>query len=139
LKPVTQTLFGAPDGPPELIGNCFPACMASLLELELDQVPHVYQLHPETEPAWEATLAWLRHHGHTIFCFEWGPWVHRSLLGALVLVSGQSPRGPYQHVVIGEVTADGWRLVHDPHPDGGGITGDPTMVEIIFELKRGAP
>ncbi len=34
MKPVDQTTFGHPGG------NCFSACVASLLEMSVDQVPY---------------------------------------------------------------------------------------------------
>lgn len=41
MKPVNQTLFGDTDG--KLKGNCFPACLASILELPLEEIPHFYE------------------------------------------------------------------------------------------------
>lgn len=52
--------------------------------------------------------------------WRFGPGRHR------VIASGPSPRGPFHHVVVAELLADGQedgdpielRLVHDPHPLG---------------------
>jgi hypothetical protein len=136
MKPVHQTLFGGPDGPTEAIGNCYPACLASLLELDLADVPHVYQLHRDTEAALDETLRFLHGKGYTSICYDWAPWVNRYAPGALVILSGKSPRGDFSHAVIGEVTATGWRLVHDPHPSGAGIAGEPTHVELLVQLMQ---
>lgn len=137
MKPVHQTLFGGPDGPLDEIGNCFPACLASLLEVDLAQVPHVYQLHADNNDAHVATCRFLSSHGFAFFCFDWGPWVHVAIPpGALVMISGKSPRGDFQHVVLGELTGDDWRLVHDPHPSGDGIVGGPAFIEMLVPILR---
>lgn len=39
MKPVDQTRFGGPLDPPETRGNCMEACVASIFELSLDDVP----------------------------------------------------------------------------------------------------
>ena len=39
MKPVMQTIFPSDDNP--LRGNCFAACIASLLEMSLEDVPHL--------------------------------------------------------------------------------------------------
>ena len=45
--------------------------------------------------------------------------------GALCVARGASPRGDHGHVVVACVARDGLTLdlVHDPHPDGGGLAG----------------
>jgi len=50
---VTQTIAGGPDAPPEKQGNCFAACIASILELPLDRAPH-YVMH---EDWWDRVVA----------------------------------------------------------------------------------
>lgn len=62
-------------------------------------------------------------------CDEGRPWVGD------VIVAGDSPRGPFGHVVVGRY--DGHRppgerldIVHDPHPSRAGITA-PYSMDII--------
>jgi hypothetical protein len=59
VKPVDQTTFGAPGG------NCFSACVASLLEIPLSEVPYFMGDGPiEQEYDWfNPFLAWLRERG----------------------------------------------------------------------------
>jgi len=134
MKPVTQTLFGRPDGPVEEIGNCYPACVATLLDLDLADVPHVHQMHPEPTAALEESLRFLRKHGYTELCFEWAPWLNQYAPGSLAIFGGQSPRGDWSHAVVGEITATGWRMVHDPHPSRDGLVGEPTDVQLLVKL-----
>lgn len=138
MKPVTQTLFGGPDGPVEEIGNCYPACLATILDLDLAEVPHVHQLHMDAEGALDEQLAFLLPRGLTCMRFPWAQWLQRYMPGALAIFSGRSPRGDWLHAVVGEITADGWRLVHDPHPSGAGIVGDPVEVELVIPLMLAA-
>lgn len=138
MKLVTQTLFGGPDGAVEEIGNCYPACLASLLDLDLASVPHFFQLHADAEAALDETLRFLRRHGYTTMSFDWAPWLNRYAPGTLAIFSGQSPRGDWKHAVVGEITADGWRLAHDPHPSRAGIVGDPDSVELLIKLLPAA-
>jgi len=139
MKPVHQTLFGSPDSTPDEVGNCYPACIATLLELPLADVPHVYALHPkDDDAACYAMLEWLQARRFTSMSFSWAPWVHRYLLGAPCIVTGKSPRGDFMHAVVGEVTAEGWKLLHDPHPSGAGIISEPTTVEVLVPYLRSA-
>ncbi len=39
MKPVYQTKFGGADAPEEEQGNCIAACLASIVELTLEEVP----------------------------------------------------------------------------------------------------
>lgn len=113
MKPVHQTSF-------DELGNCYAACIASILELPIESVPNFC----EDKKGWTfATQAWLRERGLGIVNFRVLP---ESIAEgfefgvisqhAYYIVSGKSPRG-YTHAVVGL----GGEIVHDPHPDGGGI------------------
>lgn len=54
MLPVTQSKNAPPDG------DCFAACIASLLELRLDQVPNPIQ---DTADCWEQWNEWLGRFG----------------------------------------------------------------------------
>lgn len=106
MKPVNQTRFGDPGG------NCFSACVASLLELPLDEVP--YFMEPED---WMGFFTdWLRPHGFSPICFKAlvGDEADRCLPGYYIL-GGKSSRG--NHAVV----AKGSKIVHDPHPSREGL------------------
>ena len=106
MIPVDQTVFGAP------AGNCLPACIASLLHMEIEAVPNVC----EAGDGWLERLGdWLRPRGLVPLCFK-GPPLPQ-LGEALCIVSGQSPRGAFMHATVWR----GDKLVHDPHPSRAGI------------------
>jgi hypothetical protein len=135
VKPVMQTLFGGCDAPRELLGNCYPACVASILEIPLTEVPHVHQLHyGDTDAACDEMQRFLRSRGLITLTLTWGPWVNRFLHGYTCVIGGRSPRGEFDHAVVALITHDGWELQHDPFPGGHGIVGEPKNVDIIFPI-----
>jgi hypothetical protein len=104
--PVDQTIFGAP------AGNCLAACVASLLHLDIADVPNVC----EDGAGWVERLAdWLQPRGLVPLAFGGPP--PSGFADALCIVSGQSPRGPWLHATVWR----GDKMVHDPHPDRTGI------------------
>ncbi len=54
MNPVSQTKFGGPLDPEDQQGECFAACVASILEMPLDSVPN-----PNGEDWYEQWQAWL--------------------------------------------------------------------------------
>lgn len=98
MKPVEQTKLTYPDG------NCMAACVASLLELPLDDVPDY-----KGEGWFDRWNGWLAQWNLTFVNFradcEWKP------LGYSILAA-DSPRGDWLHAVV---CLDG-EVVWDPHP-----------------------
>lgn len=108
-----------------IAGNCFQTAVACLLDLEIEEVPH-FAIYTDW---WAAARRWARGRGgdFTWFpvpvpkqyanawqtCVDWG-WEHNSK----VLLSGPSPRGPFHHVVVGNVDLE---TLHDPHPSRQGL------------------
>jgi hypothetical protein len=141
-------------------GDCFAACLASVLDLPLASVPNFRQLQEETgqyDMIMEADK-WLRSNCGKRFisiemydCRE-GPTKGHCLTdqvlcnrlfnfnqNELVILSGESPRkrsngGTKYHCVIARADCWGFELVHDPHPDGGGIVGEPYGVKWIVPV-----
>ena len=108
MKPVFQDKFGKPDG------NCFAACVASILEL--DYIPDI---NGNDDRWWFAVNEFLQPFG--LFYLEFkvnhpdGELTLDMIPGFVILV-GPGPRG-INHAVVG---LNG-KIIHDPHPDGGGI------------------
>lgn len=108
MKPVFQTKFGKPEG------NCFAACVASILEASLDDVPHY--MGKDWLQQWNAFLA-PRNLG--LFCLELP---EGTAPPGWSILSGLSPRAKalgedWMHAVV----AFNGIVEHDPHPDGGGV------------------
>ncbi len=132
MKPVTQTTFG------DKRGNCYAACIASLLEIPLDGVPN-FCFEAKSESRWMNEVQdWLKEQGWGIamMLFPKLDSIKETIYVGMFpkdchyIISGKSPRG-LLHSVIGR---DG-KIVHDPHPDGGGVTlDDEITVEVIVKL-----
>lgn len=120
MTPVDQTIFGAPEG------NCLPACIASILDLRIEDVPHF------GADDWLDTLErWLAPRGLYPVCATLGgPWRP----AGLYILAGKSPRGDFLHAVV----ARGSDVVHDPHPSRAGVLShaDATLL-IPFEPRIG--
>lgn len=109
VKPQTQTIFGSENG------NCFAACLASILELPVDEVPNFC----ETEDWVERTNKWLEPRGLFFLAVgipeEEAVLLHLNRAGYHVII-GEGPRN-CPHSVVGFAG----RMVHDPHPSGAGL------------------
>lgn len=110
MTPVDQSKLYRPDAAHR--GNCFPAALASLLDVPLWMVPPFEEMRAEV---WEPrTQEWL-HRCFGLQLVREFPEDNR-LLPEFYIASGYSPRG-VRHSVIYSRGA----LVHDPHPSRAGI------------------
>jgi len=125
MIPVMQTEVGDR-------GNCYSACLASLLHLPISDVPNFFDTAADDSPAaWFAGVReWLAGHNLCVTSFEvdangrfygWSP-------HAYLITCGKSPRGR-DHATIWK----GGVMVHDPHPDGTGILV-PDSVDLLYPL-----
>lgn len=119
MKPVHQNRFG------KIEGNCFEACIASLLECSIKEIPILNDNHSEfnhvTKPWSKKLVDFLDIKG---LCFvemtftggkEIGYWLFHS---GYSIITGKSPReGNILHCVV----AYQGKMVHDPHPDNTGL------------------
>ena len=123
---IMQTKFGVG-------GNCQSATIATLLGIQIDEVPDFWENCDLTEGCDdfengriynENFNRFIKNFGLTSISLgvaagdhsEWINSVSRQLAGIPLLVNGLSPRG-FMHSVI---WMDG-ELYHDPHPEGGGV------------------
>lgn len=136
MIPVYQTMSLANDGE----GNCFNACIASVLELPLREVAAI---HPKFEgDYWGAWNAWFGERGLKI---EWrAARPDRPPPRGFAIASGRSSRlYPDDHAKAGErihhavVVFDGV-LVHDPFPIAGGFSDIASywLIKSLSEVER---
>lgn len=120
MKPVDQEFAHDPEN--GLIGDCWRACLASLLERPISCVPHFLAMYPDDEERHTAIQAFLMEHGYfhiEITRFDFA--AHGNSAG-YHMIYGPSPRFPnIQHAVIGK---DGVP-VFDPHPSRTMLAGNP--------------
>jgi len=124
MKPVKQTVFGAP------LGNCFAACVASLLEMSIDEMPSLETGHFTT--IWND---WFRQRGIGMADVKAGSGAY---FPGYCIASGKSPRGgltPSGRPIIHAVICKDMNLVYDPHPDGGFLDGTPTEYTLLYPLN----
>lgn len=106
MKPVYQTKFGAEEG------NCFAACLASLLEVDIDIIPDFYYLYKSDW--YNRFLEWLEQFDLTAVIFDSLPFGFP--LNYYYLVGGISERG-----IMHSCVAHSGKIVHDPYPGGNGF------------------
>ncbi len=114
MIPVKQTIFDS------ISGNCFGACLASLLEIPLEDVPN-FGAPGEKEYNTKNLNEFLQQHGYFhvsvgVKCLENVPDVAltKNYPGYYIVI-GHSHRGDWNHAVIYR----GSELVFDPMPDTG--------------------
>lgn len=120
VKPVYQTIFEPP------LGNCLQAAVASVLELQLEEVPNFAEA---GDKWWDAYSGFLQERGLYPLMLEPGP---NAEFHGYHLIVGKSPRFDCDHVVVGR---DGVPI-HDPRPDGNCQLEDPQYVEVFVSTME---
>ncbi len=108
MKPVFQDKFYRAETGED--GNCFQAAVASLLGLELEQVPNFMDDKPRFE---ERYIRFVAERGFSIICLDFET---ARNLDAYYLALGRSDRA-VGHVVVYRKG----QLAHDPHPANTGL------------------
>ena len=107
MKPVNQTKMTPPEG------DCFAACVASILELPLNEVPNYSQ----GGEWWVEWNRWLSLRGLYIIEFADKEGKGREYLQGFHIITGKSYSGDWNHSVVGYCG----KIVHDPNPKKKGI------------------
>ena len=102
-------------------GNCTQACIATLLQLPLDAVPH-FLVTGETDAYWTAIDNFLIEHNLQIVDSSTPLRVILSDFDCYHLIGGPSPRGKglFHHIV-----GKNGEPFFDPHPDNTMLLGTP--------------
>ena len=116
MIPVMQTVFG--DN-----GNCMQACVASLLELPLEDVPQ-FLIHGQ----FLALERYLKQFDIRPVGYPVGTCRAHNVY---YIGTGMSSRGRRHAVICKDLL-----MVHDPHPDGTGID-DPDIDYFFFRMFHG--
>ena len=110
MTPVDQLfLHSKEDG---VVGDCWRACIASLLDLPAESVPHFM-----LEPCYlDATAGWPDQRGMIFHIDVFPP-------NELCIAVDRSPREGYHSVIAdgGALEDKVPKLVHDPHPSRAGL------------------
>ena len=126
-------------------GNCFPASIASLIEMEVDDVIQIQEYYKSGCDWGQILKDWLKEKGYEILPANEFMVFHldlnhiyqsekeieediKQLKDEYYMVSGKSPRYENEsHIVIYQ----NGKLVHDPHPDNTGILSIDGFLKII--------
>ncbi len=125
IHSIEQTIFG--NG----IGNCFAACVASILKCSLDDVPNF--CYNNNENWWKDTQEFLGKHGFYAIEFQITdrPFMAPVPDGIHCILSGKSPRGDFNHSVIGQFRDGAIFYEFDPHPSKDYLDGDYQSIMFI--------
>lgn len=142
MKPVDQTRFAIDVPLMEAPGNCWAACIASILECDLADVPDEATFwrpgmsHRESWRLYEpAVHEWLASRGLLLLEVKCdAAYFSGRTFDPICIISGPSPRNPeFNHAVVG----CGTKIIHDPHRSRDGvITTDPGQLWYEFFLPR---
>jgi len=128
MKFQDQTTFGGPHTSKEERGNCYAACIASILGLPLETVPNFCA---GGEAWFSETNKWLHENcGVVISTWREDPFgaYPKEYGEAVYIASGKSPRGDWNHSVVWSRGS----VLHDPHPSRAGIVGDPLEWDVFL-------
>lgn len=129
MIPVDQEHMHKPDE--GSYGDCQRACIASLLELPREQVPHFLHDNCDYKEFNKRVNGFLAQHNLAEIVM---PYVYRRVLKAHVhhMMYGRTERGTYHAVV-----ALNGKIVHDPHPSRAGIFIDAeTQVALLVHVSK---
>lgn len=129
MIPVDQLYIHDPEN--GVIGDCMHACLASILEIPITDVPD-FRVHFEKESScdwWNAIIDWLDSLGYEIYPLP-SEEINNLPPSWYYIASGPTKRfgGKILHVCIGQ---DG-KIVHDPHPSRDGLT-KITYIKVIIK------
>ena len=119
-----RQMMAVKHNPPATYGDCYRACIASIIEVSTTDIPHP-GINGEGE--WFSQIKvmdrWLAERGLWTFglkIFSKDLAMYQEHAVGYYILGGQSPRGCGHFVV-----ARSDKIVHDPHPEGGGLVADP--------------
>ena len=108
------------------IGDCWRCCIAAILSLKAEEVPHFVQMSVDTESSPDSlTQIWLNARGYYIVMAEnfrfYGPYDSEFEFPVLI-ACGPTPRSKQMHEHHAIVVDIYDNLLYDPHPDNTGLT-----------------
>jgi hypothetical protein len=117
-------------------GNCFAACVATILGYPLADLPNFCH----QGMWWMGFQRWLDQRGLVAIEVNLQPAVLGTLTpGVPCILTGASPNNPGKlHSVVGVTAEDGFEYVHDPNPARKYLLGEPKHV-LFFAALRPQP
>ena len=107
------------------IPACFAACIASILDIPLDDIPNFCAASSDGD-WWDEFLKWLKPRGLSAVMLLGRSGGKDVIFPGYYIASGRSIDRDRMHATI----YDNGKLVHDPHPEGKGIKSVMDLVVI---------
>ncbi len=144
MKPVFQSIVDVGRG------DCFAACLASLLELPLEEIPNFRAIeadNPKGDNMTKLACGWLyRHFNLSLVTIYNGKELET---GEDIRLTNAFPGTPCiacvispnlenaQHSVVGEIDKEGMNFVltHDPNPNGKKIQSRPLFLQFLVSMN----
>jgi hypothetical protein len=105
MKKIMQTKFGKD-------GNCLAACIASLLDIDINSIPEL----PYTDEWADVLNEWLTKEHNLLLITINSSELPKYLSKSIIIACGYSERN-----LLHAVLFQNGKFFHDPHPDGTGI------------------
>lgn len=129
MKSVYQTIFD------DRVGDCFRACVASIFEFPINDMPNFWEQTQDVTEFWELNNDWLtKNKGYRCVSLEFKKEDRHWVDGLLCVACAKSPRGDIDHAVVWK---DG--IVHDPHPSNTGLAEEPNTFTLFIPLIPRVP
>ena len=141
MKPVMQEIVD------KGVGDCFSACLASMLEVPMSIVPKFRKDNPDGDSMMGAARNWLAEHFNLSLITVQMEDRDSDFMGTDIrilgcakdtpcIAGGTSPNYPDTlHAVVGVVNDLGnFTMTHDPNPTGRGIVGVPKHIYFSVSL-----
>lgn len=137
MKPVFQTITETGKG------NCYSACLASLLEISLDKIPNFRAEFPPQEFT-VRIQEFLERFGLMVVRVRMQDSENQPVdfpfhpvpEGVLCIAGGKSPRGKHGHAVVGKIVCGvNFELLHDPNAEAA-VKGLDELWTIDFLVPR---
>lgn len=113
------------------IGDCFRACVASIFEFPIDEMPNFWEQSQDAHDFWTMVNNWTTQYlGCKAISVEFSQIQHNYFINDLLCVAiGKHPRSEEEHAVV-------WKngMIHDPHPSRAGI-GEPQVFTFFVPLE----
>ena len=111
MKKVFQTKFGSE-------GNCFAACIASLVETDIENLPFLSNYKDNWDKYLDATNEYLRTNFEIILLYndyeDWADYINDNFKNSFYIVSGDSNKDGLEHAVLYK----NGKLNHNPNDRG---------------------
>lgn len=141
MKPVMQEIVDQGKG------DCFSACLASILEVPLNSVPKFLRDNPAPADMMPPVREWIaKNFGLSLVTIQMEDrndfiGTDIRIIGALpetpCIAGGTSPNYPdTNHAVVGTIDGLGnFTMTHDPSPSGKGIVGFPKHIYLFVPMN----